>query len=123
LNRDKIAHARMGSNVPMDDTDLADRVRDALREVMDPEIGENIVDLGLVEGVALGDGRVEVVLIPTSATCPMAEVLIEDAVAAVQRVLPAGTEGQVRMEFGVIWSPARMSLALQQRFGWQAGGT
>jgi len=97
-------------------------VLQALEGVLDPELGESIVDLGLVERIELGDARVAVVLIPTSATCPMAEVLIEDATDAVQRVLPAGWVAEVRLDFRVIWSPARKSQALQERFGWQVGG-
>lgn len=106
----------------MNEQDLNERIRKALRAVLDPEIGESIVELGLVERIEMtAPDRVDVVLIPTSATCPMADVLIEDATAAVQRVLPAGMAVEVRMDFGVAWSPARMSPLLQLRFGWQGG--
>lgn len=69
----------------MDERALTEQVRAALGEVLDPEIGESIVDLGLVERIEVRAGRVEVLLVPTSATCPMAELLVEDATAAVQR--------------------------------------
>ncbi len=104
----------------MDEAALIDQVQAALRGVLDPEIGENIVDLGLVERVECRADRVEVVLIPTSATCPMADLLIEDATLAVQRVLPGGLAAQVRLDADLRWTPARMSATLRQRFGWQA---
>lgn len=104
----------------MPDPVLADQVQAALRDVLDPELGESIVDLGLVERIEPGPGRVEVVLIPTSATCPMADLLVEDATFALQQVLPPGIVAQVRLDDALAWTPARMSPALRQRFGWLA---
>ena len=105
----------------MDDPSLTHQVHAALRGVLDPEIRESIVDLGLVARIETGPGRVEVLLIPTSATCPMTDLLVEDAARAVARVLPAGLVAQVRLDAGLAWTPARMSPTLQQRFGWQTG--
>jgi metal-sulfur cluster biosynthetic enzyme len=106
------------SNQRMESSELPDRVRTALQRVCDPEIGESIVELGLVERIELSDGRLHVVLIPTSATCPMADVLVEDTLAAVQPLLPPEVVAAVRLDFDIPWSPARMSPALQERFGW-----
>lgn len=93
-------------------------IRLALHEVPDPELGESIVDLGLVQGIKIEPGRVHVVLIPTSATCPMSEVLLEDATQAVRRVCPAATEVSVELDWDSAWAPDRMSPALKSRFGW-----
>lgn len=95
-----------------------DRVRQALQDVQDPEVGESIVDMGLVDEIRIEPGFVEVVLVPTSAICPMSEVLIEDATAAVERCVPAGTAVDVRLDFDRFWTPDRMSPALRTRFGW-----
>ena len=46
-------------------------VREALRSVDDPEVGMNIVDLGLVYGVELTPQRVEVTMTMTTPACPM----------------------------------------------------
>lgn len=102
----------------MDQPAWADAVHAALQTVMDPEIGESIAELGLVETVRFVDNGVEIVLIPTSAVCPMAEVLLDDTHAAVQKVLPPGQTVDVTLDFRVAWSPRRMSPALQARFGW-----
>lgn len=105
----------------MESPDLQERVRQALHRVCDPEVGESIVELGLLERIELGDKRLDVVLIPTSATCPMADVLLDDALAAVQPLLPPGVVCEVRLDFDIPWSPSRMSVALQERFGWNEG--
>jgi metal-sulfur cluster biosynthetic enzyme len=106
------------SNAGMDEPAWADVVRAALQTVLDPEIGESITELGLVETVHFVEAGVEVVLIPTSAICPMAETLLDDTHAAVQKVLPPGQTVDVTLDFRIAWSPRRMSPALQERFGW-----
>lgn len=120
LRCDKTARRRRASNPGMDELALAGQVRDALREVLDPEIGESIVDLGLVERIEIRPDRAEVLLVPTSATCPMADLLVEDATLAVQRALPGGFAVQVRIDADLRWTPARMDPLLRQHFGWQA---
>ena len=95
-----------------------DSIRTALREVLDPELGESIVDLGLVQRIGIEPGFVRVVLIPTSATCPMSEVLLEDAADAVRQACPAGTHVEVELDWDTRWEPQRMSPELKVRFGW-----
>ena len=76
-------------------------VREALRAVIDPEIGINIVDLGLVYGVSIGDARVRVTMTMTSPAYPLAEYLKVDAQAAV-RARVAGVEV---VEIAIVWEP------------------
>src|SRR5262245_12086037 len=53
-------------------------VLEAMRDVVDPELGVNVVDLGLVYGVNLGEDRVATIdMTLTSAACPLTDV-IED---------------------------------------------
>lgn len=54
------------------------QVREALREVMDPELPVSIVDLGLVRGVEVRDDTVHVRLTFTSLGCPCTDVIKED---------------------------------------------
>lgn len=93
-------------------------LREALRAVRDPEIGESIVDLGLVERIELAPRRVSVTLVPTSATCPMADVLIDDTRNALVQACPAGTQIEVDLDWTLQWTPERLSPALRIRFGW-----
>ncbi|MBM7787332.1 metal-sulfur cluster assembly factor [Tenggerimyces flavus] len=54
-----------------------DDVLEALKDVVDPELGINVVDLGLIYGVALEDNSVTIDMTLTSAACPLTDV-IED---------------------------------------------
>lgn len=52
-------------------------IRQALKEVIDPEVGINVVDLGLVKDVVLNGRGVRVSMVLTSALCPLAGYLVE----------------------------------------------
>lgn len=91
----------------------------ALRDVFDPEIGENVVDLGLVEAIAIAPGHLRVTLLPTSATCPMADLLLDDAEQALGRLCAGrGIEAEAVMDWEGVWDPQRLSPELKARFGW-----
>jgi metal-sulfur cluster biosynthetic enzyme/ribosomal protein L22 len=80
-------------------------VRDALTEVIDPDLGVNIVDLGFVRGVVL-DGRTAVITMTlTSAACPLTGVL-EDQIRA--GLVPLGCVDDFRVDWQWIpaWRPA-----------------
>ena len=93
-------------------------VYDALREVDDPEAGMNIVDLGLVYRVEVVDGRIEVDMTMTTPACPVADMLVEQAKAAVQRVCPEGTEVRAQLVWEPFWNPSMMSGTAREFFGW-----
>ena len=95
-----------------------DSVRDALRGVMDPEAGMNIVDLGLVYGVEVSDQGVQVQMTMTSAACPMADMIVDEVCAAVESVVPKGTRVDVGMVWDPPWTPDRMSGFAREHFGW-----
>ena len=95
-----------------------DQVRDALRQVLDPEAGMNIVDLGLVYGILVVDGEVQVQITMTSAACPMAEMIIDEAQAAIEATLPQGTPVAVDVVWDPPWTPERMSGLAREHFGW-----
>ncbi|MCX7708099.1 MAG: metal-sulfur cluster assembly factor [Anaerolineae bacterium] len=58
-------------------------VREALRAVMDPELGANVVDLGMVRGIEIADGQVTVKLVLTAPGCPLAGLIAWQAQRAV----------------------------------------
>lgn len=58
-------------------------IRNALRQVVDPELGQNLVDLDMVREVRVVDGQVEVTLALTTLACPLKDRLVGEARAAI----------------------------------------
>jgi metal-sulfur cluster biosynthetic enzyme len=57
--------------------ELMDSLTDELKKVMDPEIGLNVLELGLVRNVAIINGEAKMMMIMTTPFCPYGPVLIE----------------------------------------------
>jgi metal-sulfur cluster biosynthetic enzyme len=93
-------------------------VWEALRAVIDPEVGENVVDLGLVYRVSCAPGRVEIDLTMTSPACPMVGTIASEAEQEVRAACPEAREVRVEIVYDPPWTPERMSEAARGRFGW-----
>ena len=92
-------------------------ILEALKEVYDPEIPVDIVNLGLVYDVAVEGGRVTVTMTMTSPGCPVGDFLAQE----VERVIRAlGDVEAVRVEFvwDPPWSPVKMSPHGRKILGW-----
>jgi metal-sulfur cluster biosynthetic enzyme len=103
----------MQSEMPTDE-----EVRTALRSVIDPEVGMNIVDLGLIYGVEISDGRLHIDLTMTTPACPMGEMILDNARHALKEVAPAGAEIELNLVWEPPWSADKMSEHARQYFGW-----
>jgi metal-sulfur cluster biosynthetic enzyme len=77
-----------------------DEVRLALRRVKDPELNLNIVDLGLVYGIRVDAGNVEVDLSLTSPGCPSGPEILKSAEDEVRNA-----EGVENVVINLVWSP------------------
>jgi metal-sulfur cluster biosynthetic enzyme len=97
-----------------------DQVMAALGEVIDPELGMNIVDLGLVHRITVDGPRIAVDLMTTNPACPLAEQLSREAEAAVRRGAADAADVAVRVVHDPAWTPERMSTAAKAHFGWVA---
>ena len=78
-----------------------EEITEALKDVYDPEIGVNIVDLGLVYNTEVDDGKVDVEMTLTSMGCPAGPILIQQIEEAV-----ASVEGVKEVNVNLVWSPA-----------------
>ena len=85
-----------------------DEVMAALREVEDPELGMDIVELGLLYDVAIDDSRVTVTHSLTSMGCPAGAMIQEGISEAVQRV-PGVDAVEVELTWDPPWTPELMS--------------
>jgi metal-sulfur cluster biosynthetic enzyme len=94
-----------------------EQVREALRLVIDPELGVNVVDLGLVYDVSIDDGSVRVSMTMTTPACPLGESLAEEAEAAIRQNVPGVTSASVDLVWEPPWRPSMMSDAARARLG------
>ena len=85
-----------------------DDVIEAIRVVVDPEIGISIVDLGLVYDVAVEDGVAKITYTLTSMGCPVGP-LIESQMQQVVSLLPNLEGAEFNMVFRPPWGPEMMS--------------
>ena len=83
-------------------------VTDALRDVIDPELGLDFVELGLIYDVQVDDGTVRVTYTLTSPGCPIGPQVSEQIEEFVSE-LDAVREVQSTMTFSPPWTPERMS--------------
>lgn len=84
---------------------LAEKAKEALREVVDPEIGLNIIELGLIRDVSLTEDEAHVVMILTTPFCPYGPALLEMARKKVEDSLELPTTIEVGMD---MWDPTMM---------------
>ena len=94
------------------------QVRDILRQVIDPEVGRDIVSLGLVYRVELAPGSLVIEMTMTSPACPMGEMIMEDVHAALTKILPGTIARDIRLVWEPPWTSAMMDEATKQHFGW-----
>jgi len=95
-----------------------EEVLDALRGVIDPEVGIDIVDLGLVERLDIDERRIALGLIMTTPTCPQGDFLGEQAQRAIAQRTARGVVVVVEILDAPFWTPARMSQEAKKRLGW-----
>lgn len=93
-------------------------IRDALRQVDDPEVGMNIVDLGLIYRIEVQGDKVVIEMTMTSPACPMGDVILDDAEAALDKILPPQAFLEILLVWTPPWDPAMMSPAAKARLGW-----
>ena len=84
-------------------------IYEALHEVYDPELGVNIIDLGLVYAVDITDeGYVTLTMTLTTPGCPMHEAIAE-GVGVVLADIPGITGGELRLVWTPPWDPSMMT--------------
>ncbi|HVV01194.1 MAG TPA: metal-sulfur cluster assembly factor [Verrucomicrobiae bacterium] len=95
----------------------AEEILEALRQVIDPEIGINIVDLGLVYSVAVVNSSARVKMTLTTPGCPMHESIswgVKNAVAPIEGII----DTEVELVFEPAWHPGLMSERARAALGY-----
>ncbi|MCF8179091.1 MAG: metal-sulfur cluster assembly factor [Sulfuritalea sp.] len=93
-------------------------IRDILRQVIDPEVGMNIVDLGLVYRVDATPARVLIEMTMTSPACPLGDMIIENIRDALAPSLPPDCVADIQLVWEPPWQPSMMNATAKEHFGW-----
>lgn len=89
-------------------------LREALRGVVDPEIGMNVIELGLIRSTEIYDDRAHVLMIMTTPFCPYAPQLLEQTRRTAQAFLGVPTTIEMGLE---MWDPSMMEEGAADEWG------
>ncbi|MDA1018357.1 MAG: metal-sulfur cluster assembly factor [Planctomycetota bacterium] len=89
---------------------------EALREVIDPELMINIVDIGLIYNVEQVESKVTVEMTLTSPACPAGPQLVQQAKMALER-LEDVEEAEINLTLSPPWTPERMTDEARDQLG------
>ena len=99
-----------GMPTPEGEGDVRSRVWAALSEIDDPEMPVNLVDLGLIYGVEVGEGTVDLRLTFTAMGCPASDLIVEDIRERLLRE-PGIDEVNIDVVWNPPWSSSRLTPA------------
>jgi metal-sulfur cluster biosynthetic enzyme len=92
-------------------------ITENLKQIFDPEIPMNIVDLGLIYGFEWSEDTVKLKMTLTAVGCPVAGILAEEVKMAVEKV-PNVKSATVELIWDPPWTPDRMSEFAKRQFGY-----
>lgn len=91
-------------------------VYEVLKQIYDPEVGINIVDMGLIYGVEIGDNKVDVIMTLTSPACPAGPQILTQVDSKVKEM--TGIEDvDIRVVWTPPWSPDMLSEEARDQLG------
>lgn len=96
---------------------LATRARAALTKVIDPELGVDLVNLGLIYGVSVdAAGTCQVTMTLTTMGCPLGS-LLNDAIVKAVTAVPGVRKCRIKLVWEPVWTIDRMSRAARLALG------
>ena len=94
-----------------------DQIMETLSRILDPEIGINIVDLGLVYNLILDEKTIKIIMTLTTPGCPMHSSISQGVENAVRR-LDNSREVKVELVWAPKWTPDMMSENARRQLGY-----
>jgi len=94
-----------------------DAITSCLENVIDPELGINVVDLGLIYNIHINGNKISVDMTLTTPGCPMAGMLAGSVEQAVRQTFE-GADVEVSLIWDPPWTPDRLSEAARQQLGY-----
>ena len=95
-----------------------EQIREILKQVLDPEVGINIVDLGLVYNIEINPEEVYIQITMTSPACPLHGVITSDIDKILRQAHPDLGPMTIELVWEPPWSPDMMSIAAKKQLGW-----
>lgn len=105
----------------MDETEIAETkeaVWEVLHGVFDPEVGINIVDLGLVYGIEVEGDDVKVIMTLTTPGCPLHDTITEAVDSSIHYFIPDIDQVSVDLVWEPRWSAEMITEAGRKALGW-----
>ncbi len=94
----------------------SEKIRESIKSVIDPELGINIVDLGLIYDIVINKGVVKVRMTLTTPMCPIGPMLVDGVKRAVEGV--KGVKNvDVEVTFDPPWTMERISPEFREKLG------
>jgi metal-sulfur cluster biosynthetic enzyme len=94
--------------------DKAESLRTGLREVLDPELGLSVIELGLIRDVTIRDDELHIQIILTTPYCPYGPALIETTRSKAEQTMALPTKMEMGKEY---WDPGMMEDGLAAEWG------
>ena len=95
-----------------------EKIRESLKQVLDPEVGVNIVDLGLIYQVEIRPDEVYIQLTMTSPACPLHGVITRNMDQVIRKAFPDLGEMTIELVWEPAWTPEMMSDTAKKQLGW-----
>jgi len=93
------------------------QVLEVLKEVSDPEVGINVVDLGLIYGIKIDDNdNVTITMTMTSPMCPVTSIILADVQLRLERIPGIG-----KVDIELVWEPAWSAEMISSEYRAQLG--
>ena len=96
---------------------MDDDILSALKTVIDPELGINIVDLGLIYHAARNANKIDIALTMTTPACPLGEMMSEEIKLVLRNRFADLTDVRVELVWDPPWSPELMSEESRRQLG------
>jgi metal-sulfur cluster biosynthetic enzyme len=94
---------------------LMETFRKKMGEIVDPELGLSIIDLGLVRDVIVDENAAQMIMILTTPFCPYGPAMLEEARAKAEEIL----KRPVTVEMGLdMWDPSMLEEGSRETWGW-----
>lgn len=100
--------------------DLIDKITTGLRAVIDPEVGLNVVDLGLIYGIRVIDDEIQIKMTMTTPSCPMTEYLHDRVSDMAWLCHPDAKSVDVELVWEPLWEPSMIAEESRGQLGWPA---